>query len=144
MLVFLSYISMNHLASNLCIFQCKGSFKAFLTISTLRSSSLVSMYSLRLLIAKHFAASKMLSPSVDKNEASYKDNIPLVSSERHTLKFPVSSLNALKTSVQVKINIRLSYSVEIIINYMLLIKNLASKSCNTNLQKYQSDVVLEV
>ena len=92
------YMSMNHLASNLSILQCSGSSKVWFIIAARFLSLFWLIYSSRCFVEKSFASSKIFSPYIERNEASYSDSIPLVSSQRHALKLPLSSLKLLKTS----------------------------------------------
>ena len=96
----LLYISMNHLASNLSILQCSGTFKEWLTKAERFLSLFFLTYTFRCFVENSLASSKIFSFSIERNEASYKDSIPFVSSQRHALKFPLSSMKLLKTSTK--------------------------------------------
>ncbi|KAJ6291795.1 hypothetical protein OIU76_023809 [Salix suchowensis] len=79
--VLVSYTLMNQLASNLSILQAIGSSKAWLTNFERYSEELHFLtYFSRFFVVKSLASSKMLSPSINKCEASYRYNIPLRSS----------------------------------------------------------------
>ena len=94
----LAYISINHLASNLGILQCSGILREWLTSMERCWALFLLMNSPRCLVVKSLACSKTFSPSTKRYDASYKYNIPLVSSQRCALKFPNSSLKLLKSS----------------------------------------------
>ena len=91
------YTSINHLASTLDILQCSGSSKAWLTMIERFRSLFWLINSWRCFFESSLASSKIFSPSNERNEASYKDRIPLVSSQRYPLKLP-SSMKLSKTS----------------------------------------------
>lgn len=99
----LPYTSINHLASSLSILQCNGSSNAWSTskprLSSILFITLYFRWSLRILAVKPRASSKIVSPRVERKDASYKYNIPFASKQRLGLKLPRSSLNLLKLSV---------------------------------------------